>query len=1021
MLAVLAGAVYLVHSAYLGVQSAPTLFYVGGVFAHHFGGIALSLLFVGLGLQALRAARSGARALGALALVLFVGAVVSALVLAKLHNTRDTRWILHLHVVLSIVAVAAGLGALALHARDAAGFARRALRGLGLGSLVAVLVVAAGPAARWAAGNDGPAIRNPLRPPFEMAGEAMGGADGPFFPASAVTSTGGRIPSNFFMTSKACARCHGDIYEAWQGSAHHFSSFNNQWYRKSIEYMQELGLVTGAKWCGGCHDHAVLFNGMMDAPVAAFLPTQEAHTGVGCNSCHAITGVHGTMGNSGFRIEYPPLHDLAVSEDPTLRYWHDFAVQLDPQPHREVFLKPFHRQQTAEFCSSCHKVHLDKPVNNYRWIRGFNEYDNWQASGVSGQGARSFYYPPQPLHCGECHMPLVDSDDKGNVGGKVHDHSFLAANTAVPLANLDERQLQRTIEFLQRDQVTVDLFAAGPAREFESPGPAPARDEAPRLASTFAVGEEAATAVGRGGGAASREAAPVWAPLERADVAVRRGEATRIDVVVRTRTVGHFFPGGTVDAFDVWLELRATDETGRTIYWSGVAHDGGAGPVDAGAHFYGARMVDARGNPINKRNAFVTRAVAWINLIPPGAADVAHFRLQVPEDCGDTITLEARLNYRKFSHYNTAFSFAGAEAPGEPPAPGPGTDRVTVHHDDREFVFDTVPADASAALREIPTLPIVVVSRDSATLRVVDAGTPVANASPAAVPLDRERWNDYGIGLLLQGDLQGARRAFGRVTELEPSYADGWVNLARVALQEGLLDDATAALTRALEIAPELAKSHYFLGVVLKERGEYDQALGHLRRAAERYPRDRVVRNDIGRVLFLQRRFAEAVEELKRVLEIDPEDLMAHYNLMLCYRGLGQTEQADAERRLYERFKADEDTLMILGPYLRENPEDNRMRQRIHEQLSASREVIERESALRLAQGDPHVVLPGAAAEYARRVVERGRRLLDEGHGAKRHLGPVEAEAVRTVDPADIVRETEPRGADDALVAQEAP
>jgi len=36
-----------------------------------------------------------------------------------------------------------------------------------------------------------------------------------------------------------------------------------------------------------------------------------------------------------------------------------------------------------------------------------------------------------------------------------------------------------------------------------------------------------------------------------------------VDVVVRTRKVGHFFPGGTVDAFDVWLELQATDEKAK--------------------------------------------------------------------------------------------------------------------------------------------------------------------------------------------------------------------------------------------------------------------------------------------------------------------------------------------------------------------------------------------------------------------------------------------------------------------------
>ena len=70
-------------------------------------------------------------------------------------------------------------------------------------------------------------------------------------------------------------------------------------------------------------------------------------------------------------------------------------VRLNPEPHRRVFLKPFMRDQVPEFCSGCHKVHLDVPVNNYRWVRGFNEYDNWQGSGVSGQGARSFYYPAE--------------------------------------------------------------------------------------------------------------------------------------------------------------------------------------------------------------------------------------------------------------------------------------------------------------------------------------------------------------------------------------------------------------------------------------------------------------------------------------------------------------------------------------------------------------------------------------------------------------------------------------------------
>ena len=988
---------YAVHSAYLGVSADPSLLYAGSVLAHHFAGIALTVALLVFVLPRLLRASGAAARVGQLAAVALLGSAGTALWLAQVHHTRETAWLVPWHVGLSVLAVAAAAVALVLRAREGERLAWNLSRVAAVGLVVAGALAVALPSEQATRAAAAGVIRNPLQPPFEMAEEAMGGAEGPFFPSSAATSTGGIISSDFFMDSEACQRCHADIYAQWQGSAHHFSSFNNQWYRKSIEYQQTLGAVEATKWCAGCHDHAVLFNGMMEEPVEAFLDTPEAHTGLGCNSCHAINHVGSTMGNGGFHIDYPPLHDLSVSENPVLRWLHDLSVQLDPEPHRQVFLKPFHTEQTAEFCSSCHKVHLDAPVNSYRWVRGFNEYDNWQASGVSGEGARSFYYPPAPMDCADCHMPPVPSEDDGNVDGRVHDHSFLAANTALPMANLDGPHLERTIEFLQAEQVTVDLFAVGPVQAREEAPEAGPDGTVPQLSSTFAVGEESAMTVGRGA-MTTGELAPVWAPIERSAVALRRGEQAQVDVVVRTRGVGHFFPGGTVDAYDVWLELKATDETGRTIFWSGVAEEGGAWPVDPGAHFYAARMVDARGNPIDKRNAHAARAVAWVNLIPPGAADVAHFRLEVPEDVGDEIHLETRLNYRKFSHFNTGFAFAGEPAPGEPPRAGPGIDRVTVHYDDREFVVGEVPEDVSSELREVPTLPIVVMAMDTATIAVVDADAEAVNEAAAPKAGDRERWNDYGIGLLRQGDLRGAERAFERVTEIEPGYADGWVNRARAALTEGRLDDAAAALDRSLEIDPELAKSHYFLGVALKEQGQYEAALEHLRRAAAQYPRDRVVRNAIGRVRFLQRDFAGAVEELQAVLAIDPEDLMAHYNLMLSYRGLGEVEQADEERRLYERFKADEDAEMILGPFLRDNPEENRMRQPIHEQLSVSAEVIARETALRREQGDPHVVLPGDAARYAAWVVERGERLIEEGQGASRHRGPTDPRAPSAAD-----------------------
>src|SRR5438552_8503788 len=194
----------------------------------------------------------------------------------------------------------------------------------------------------------------------------------------------------------------------------------------------------------------------------------------------------------------------------------------------------------------------------------------------------------------------------------IHSLRFPAANTALPIANQDAEQLRITQDFLKNKAVSVDIFAIAPARPLVKGGSLAQSD----FSTNFGVGEEAETKVVASGG----EALPVTAPLNRVHPLVRRGDTVRVDVVARTRTVGHFFPGGTVDAYDTWLELKATDDRGQTIFWSGMVEDNGKGPVEKGAHFYRSLQVDGHANHINKRNAWATRAVVYVHLIPPSAA-----------------------------------------------------------------------------------------------------------------------------------------------------------------------------------------------------------------------------------------------------------------------------------------------------------------------------------------------------------------------------------------------------------------
>jgi tetratricopeptide (TPR) repeat protein len=386
-----------------------------------------------------------------------------------------------------------------------------------------------------------------------------------------------------------------------------------------------------------------------------------------------------------------------------------------------------------------------------------------------------------------------------------------------------------------------------------------------------------------------------------------------------------------VDAFDVWLELKGEDAKGSVFYWSGAVTDGGHGPVEAGAHRYRSLQVDGHGNPINKRNAWSTRALLYARLIPPGAADVGRYRVTVPGDAQGPLTFTARMNYRKFSWWNTRFSYAGVRDPAQPKFD------LTPDFDDGRFVFTGDTSRVSGKLKEIPDLPITVVAEDKVTVQLAPgAGAPslraaLAAAVPADQPFDRERFNDYGIGLLLQGDFTGAKRAFEHVNRIDPKYAAGFVNLGRVLVQEGDHAAAIPVLERALAIDPKIASGHYFLALALKARGHYDEALDHLRSAAARFPRDKVVRAQIGRLLFLKRRMPEAIAEFEQALRVDPEDLTSHYNLMLCYRALGDDQKEKREEALYTRFKADESAQATTGDYRRLNPEDNLERQPIHE------------------------------------------------------------------------------------------
>ena len=192
------------------------------------------------------------------------------------------------------------------------------------------------------------------------------------------------------------------------------------------------------------------------------------------------------------------------------------------------------------------------------------------------------------------------------------------------------------------------------------------------------------------------------------------------------------------------------------------------------------------------------------------------------------------------------------------------------------------------------------------------------------------RFNDYGIGLLLQDDTQGAARAFAKVAELAPERLDGCRNLAKAAVRDGNLERAYGHLEDCEAIEAGDGQTAWVWGVVLQEDGRYQEAALAYRRVLHDFPEDRATWRNLGRVLYLDEKYEEALEALDGVLKIDPEDRVAHYHRMLALRALGREDEALIAEEAYQYYQIDESAQELTRRYRLEHPHDNREVIKIH-------------------------------------------------------------------------------------------
>ncbi len=749
----------------------------------------------------------------------------------------------------------------------------------------------------------------------------VGSEDGKkyFHPSPSGTHDGKFVSARALMNDQYCLKCHQDVYDGWLHSAHRFSSFNNPAYLTSIaelraELMQRDGNVKASRWCAGCHDPVPFFSGKFDDPDYDILNDPTAHAGITCTACHAITHINSNQGNADYTIEEPLHYPFAYSKNPLLQAINNQLVKAKPEFHRESMLKPFHK--TTEFCGTCHKVHLPKELNQYKeFLRGQNHYDSFLLSGVSGHGIRSFYYPPKAeLNCNRCHMPLAESndfgakhfDDSGKL--KIHDHTFPSANTAVAYWQKLDATIEAHQEFL-RDVMQVDIFGVKEEGTIDGTLHAPLRPNVPTL---------------------------------------RPGSNYLLETVIRTMKMGHLFTQGTADSNEVWMDVTVfaggrieNDEVvgGRVIGRSGGMDE--VGEVDPYAHYVNIFMLDRNGKRIDRRNAEDIFVPLYNHQIPPGAASVVHYGLQLPPDLDQPLLVELKLKYRKFDKKYL--------------------DYIAKFHAENDLDLRGVEKGAAVTNR----LPVTTLAVDRLVFPVAGAADEIdSDNSPSPAPQrpSWQRWNDYGIGLLLEGqsaggkgELRQAEEAFKREYELVLQQIEdapnedektllrkiayhGPLNLARVFNRAGEfqnpgeLDDAVDALNEARRYEHAAGfpswTAAWLSGIVNRQQGHLDLAIENLTAALEtkipdrqfNFEKDYVVINELGMTIFERAKrergskrrplrealLRRAAEQFERALQVDSENVTAHHNLTQIYRLLGDQKLAEEHERQHARYKPDE-------------------------------------------------------------------------------------------------------------------
>jgi tetratricopeptide (TPR) repeat protein len=447
------------------------------------------------------------------------------------------------------------------------------------------------------------------------------GPKNPFTPGNIELQGEGFLQPGAFPSAEYCGTCHQEAYSQWR-QALHSNAFRTPFYRTSANLLirDKTRGIAFVRHCDSCHNPIAVLSAALTEDSKVDRAKFDSD-GVTCTTCHSVLSLDTTEGNAGLKMGVPAVIVDENGERIPGEVPFDMILR-HPERHSQAVMHDFMR--TPEFCAACHKANLPATLNDYKFIRAFTTYDEWQQSKFSQRNPLTFYTADFTT-CQGCHMKRspISLPDYGAKNGTLVSHRWLAGNTAVPFYYGFDEQLNKTIEFLRTgNYLNVDIFALKIADNDK-----------------------------------------LIAPLGSVSFKLAPSDIVEAYVVIQNKNIGHSLIPEVRDLYEAWVEFTAKDANGKEIYHSGFLKPDGM--LDPRAHSFTNRPVNDEGDFVDNHKVWTIHSVAYDNSVQAGRSALVRYQFRLPADIAGAVTVTAKVNYRHLrqSYLNNIF---GADHPAYP-------------------------------------------------------------------------------------------------------------------------------------------------------------------------------------------------------------------------------------------------------------------------------------------------------------------------------------------------------------------